>query len=58
MTGQHVASVTIRVGVRELCGCRIGAVGQESFKLRAIILVFARLRDSGAIENYVSKTEE
>jgi len=27
---QHVASVMIPVGVREMCGCRIGAVGQES----------------------------
>jgi len=27
----HVASVTIPVGVREMCGCHIGAVGQESF---------------------------
>jgi len=27
---QHVASVTIPVCVREICGCCIGAVGQES----------------------------
>jgi len=30
ITRQHVACVTIPVGVREICGCRIGAVGQES----------------------------
>jgi len=47
---QNVASVTQPVGVREMCGCRIGAVGQESLEIRAIIIVVARLR-CGAIKN-------
>ena len=52
---QHV---TIPVGVRETCGSRIGAVGQESLEIRAIIIVLSRLRDCGAIENIVTLTEE
>ena len=39
-------------------GCRIGAVGKESLEIRAIIIVLARLRDCGAIENDVTLTEE
>jgi len=58
VTGQHVASVTIPVGVREMYGCRIVPVGQKSLEIRAIIIVFARLRDCGAIENDVTLTEE
>ena len=30
ITWQHVSSVMIPVGVREMFGCRIAAVGQES----------------------------
>jgi len=31
---QHVASVTIPVGVREMCGCRTGAVRQGVSKYK------------------------
>ena len=55
---QHVASVTIPVDVREICGSRVGAVGQENLEIRAIIIVLARLRDCGAIENDFTLTEE
>ena len=55
---QHVASVAIPVCVREMCGCRIGAEGQESLNIRAIIIVIARLCDCGAIENYTTVTEK
>jgi len=55
---QHVASVTIPVGVRKMCGSRFGAVGQVSLEIRSIIIVLARLRDCGAIENDVTLTEE
>jgi len=55
---QHVASVAIPVGIREMCGSRIGAVGQESLEIRAIFTMLARLRDCGAIENDVTLTEE
>jgi len=55
---QHVASVAIPVGVREMCGCRIGAVAQESLEIRAIFIALARLRNYGSIENDVTLTEE
>jgi len=42
---QHAASVTIPAGVREMCGCSIGTMVQESLVIRAIIIVLARLRD-------------
>ena len=48
---QYVASVKIPGGASEMCGCRIGAVGQESLSMKAIIVVLARFRDCGAIEN-------
>jgi len=55
---QHVASVTIPVGIREMSGSRIGAVCQERLEIRAIIIVLVRLRDCGAIENDITLTEE
>ena len=55
---QHVANVALPVGVRKICGCRIGAVGQESLEVRAIIVVLAQLRDCGAIENDITLPEE
>jgi len=57
-TRYHPAIVTISVRVGEMCGCRIGAVGQESIQIRAIIIVLAGLRDCGAIENDCKLTEE
>ena len=41
-----------------MCGFLIGAVGQEGLKVRAKIIVLARLRDCGAIENEGTLTEE
>ena len=58
ITREHDARVAIPVGVGEMCGCLIGVVGQESLEIRAIIIVLARLRDCGAIENNVTLTEE
>jgi len=54
----HVAGVTIPVGVREMCGSRIGTLGQESLEIRTIIIVLARLRDCCAMENVCKLTEE
>jgi len=39
-------------------GCRIGAVRQASLEIRAIIIVFARLRDCDAIEKNVKLAEQ
>ena len=55
---QHVASITIPVGVREMCGSLIGVLGQECLEIRAKIIVLVVLRDCGAIENDVTLTEE
>jgi len=41
-----------------MCGSRIGALGQVSVEIRAIIVVLARLRDCGTIENDVLLIEE
>jgi len=41
-----------------MCGSRIGALGQVSVEIRAIIVVLARLRDCGTIENDVILIEE
>jgi len=38
IAGQHLASVAITVVVRDMCGCRFGAVSQEGLEIRAIIL--------------------
>ena len=58
VTRKHVASVTIPVRVREMRGCRIGAVGQESLEIRVIIILIARLRDCDVIESDVTLTEQ
>jgi len=57
IAGQYVGSIAIPVCVREMRGCRIGAVGQESLEIRAIILVLARLRLFDAVESDVTLTE-
>ena len=46
------------IRVREKRGSRIAAVGQESLVIRAIIIVFPRLRYVGAIECDVILTEQ
>jgi len=48
----------IPVGVGEIYGCRIEAVGKESLQIRTIIIVIAGLRYCGAIENDGTLTEE
>jgi len=58
ITGKHVASVTLTLVVREMRGCRIGAVDQENLEIRAIITVLARFLDCEAIESEVTFTEE
>ena len=57
VTSFHVACVSISGCVRKKRGCRIGAIGQDSLAIRAIIIVLATLNDFGAIESEVTLAE-
>jgi len=58
VAGLHVARIEIPVRVREMRGCCIVAVGQESLEIRALIIVLARLRDGYDIESDITLTEK
>ena len=56
--GLHVASFAVPVRVREMRGCRIVAVVQESLEIRVIIIMLARLCESDTIQGVVTLTEQ
>jgi len=53
----HVAIIKITVGVREMSGCGVKAIGQQNFEIRAVLLMLANLRDVDTIESDVTRIE-
>jgi len=52
----HVARVQTPVRVREMLGCRIGAVSQESLEIKAKVIALASLRNCDATESDLTLT--